>query len=627
MTRSDSSDADTATDDSVAAASPPGPRRRRREAAHKAGLPPALPSLMRTFMLGYRAEPRLLSVSLGLALLMMLPDALLALWLKVLVDGVLDDNRRRIVVAAVGLAVCTMLTWYLGVLSQRVQRKFRDKVAIALESHVARLQATVPTIEHHERPDYLDRLAMLRDQVFALDHLFMSLFSTIGWLFRLTVTTILLASVHPVLLLLMVAALPAFYVSTWRPAVERQVQESVISHQRLASHLFSLATTAPPAKEVRVTGTGDWIVEQRRAAFEHWYAPMARVRWVSAMWDAAVWLLFAGAFAASIAFVAAGLDRPVGTVVLVVAAGIRLAMYVGGTAGELGFLRGFWMDSSKRLTWLEDYARGVRMTVINETPTRLDDGLVFEGVSFAYPGTSRLVLDHVDLRLPAGSVVAIVGENGAGKSTLVKLIARMYAPTAGRVTADGVDIATFPVEEWRDRLAGAFQDFYRFEFPAQRTVGLGDLPRLDERPAANQAVDRAGAVDVVERLAYGLDTQLGPSWDGGTEISFGQWQKLALARGFMRDDPLVLILDEPTAALDAETEHALFERFAQAARSEGDSGRVTVLVSHRFSTVRMADLIVVLDGSRVAEVGSHDDLMSRNGQYADLFRIQAAAYG
>jgi ATP-binding cassette subfamily B protein len=185
-----------------------------------------------------------------------------------------------------------------------------------------------------------------------------------------------------------------------------------------------------------------------------------------------------------------------------------------------------------------------------------------------------------------------------------------------------------PAEDWRARLAGAFQDFFRFEFRAGHTVGLGDVPRMDDQPAVAAAVERAGAGDVVERLKSGLNTQLGPTWPEGVELSFGQWQKLALARGFMRDQPLLLILDEPTAALDAETEHALFERYAAAARGADKSagGRVTILVSHRFSTVRMADLIVVLDGARLVEVGTHDELMAKRGQYAELYGIQAAAY-
>jgi len=585
-----------------------------------------MPSLMRTFRLGYRAEPRLLALSLGLALLMMLPDALLALWLKFLVDGMTEGRRTLVMVAGIGLALSVTATWYLSLMSQRVQRRFRDKVAIALESHVAQLQASVPTLEHHERPEYLDRLAMLRDQVFALDHMFMSLFSTLGWLFRLVVTAILLASIDPTLVLLMFAALPAFWTATWRPAVERRTEESVIANARLARHMFVLGTTAPPAKEVRVTNTGEWLVTERRAAWQRWYGPVAKVRWTSAAWHAWAWAVFAAAYVSAIVYVATGLDRGVGDVVLVLAAGNRLARYVGATAGELGFLRGFWLDSSRRLTWLEDYAAGVDATATASAPDRLVDGISFDHVSFRYPGTERLVLDDISLQLPAGAVVAVVGENGAGKSTLVKLLARMYLPTSGRIMVDGLDLAEIKTDEWRSRLAGAFQDFYRFELQAQHTVGVGDLPRLDDRGATHDAVERAGAGDVVDRLAYGIETQLGPSWDEGAEVSFGQWQKLALARGFMRDAPLLLVLDEPTAALDAETEHALFERFAEASRAHADSGRVTVLVSHRFSTVRMADLIVVMDGARVVEFGRHDDLIAHGGQYAELFRIQAAAY-
>jgi ATP-binding cassette subfamily B protein len=246
-------------------------------------------------------------------------------------------------------------------------------------------------------------------------------------------------------------------------------------------------------------------------------------------------------------------------------------------------------------------------------------------VSFTYPGTSRLVLDDVSLVLPAGTVVAVVGENGAGKTTLVKLLARMYEPTSGAIFLDTTPLARVRADEWRQQLAGAFQDFFRFEFPARHAIGVGDVPRLDDELAVVAAVERAGAGDVVARLPSGYATQLGKTWPGGVEVSFGQWQKLALARGFMRNEPLLLVLDEPTAALDAETEHALFERYAAAAR-QTVRGRITLLVSHRFSTVRMADLIVVLDGAKVVEVGTHEELMKKNGAYAELYGIQARAY-
>jgi ATP-binding cassette subfamily B protein len=303
-------------------------------------------------------------------------------------------------------------------------------------------------------------------------------------------------------------------------------------------------------------------------------------------------------------------------------------MYVGQTVREAGFLRGIWLDASRRLAWLEDYAALQIAQATLPAPERIERGIRFEGVSFRYPGTEPWVLRDLDFELPAGAVVAVVGENGAGKTTLVKLLCRLYEPTEGAITVDGERLGSIDHEAWRERIAGAFQDFFRFEYLAQRTVGLGDLPREEDRPAVEAGVGRAGAEDVVNGMPHGLDTQLGPTWHGGIEPSFGQWQKLALARGFMRDEPLLLVLDEPTAALDAETEHALFERYSAATRSlEGRAvGRVTVLVSHRFSTVRMADLIVVMDGSRVVESGSHEELIALDGRYAELYTIQAEAY-
>ena len=344
------------------------------------------------------------------------------------------------------------------------------------------------------------------------------------------------------------------------------------------------------------------------------------------MWHALAWAIFGLSYVGAIVFVSSGLGAPASAVLLVLAAGARLSGYIGATVGEIGFLRGFWMDGSRRLAWLEDYAASVAGSGDLPVPAALQRGLRLDHVSFAYPGTSRVVLEDVSVTLPAGAVVAIVGENGAGKTTLVKLLSKMYEPSSGSILVDDTPLARLPAGEWRARLAGAFQDFFRFEFRAGHTVGLGDVPRLDDEPAVLAAVDRAGASDVVTRLMSGLDTQLGPTWPGGVELSFGQWQKLALARGFMRDEPLLLVLDEPTAALDAETEHALFQRYSAAARGTGQSGRITILVSHRFSTVRMADLIVVLDGARLVEVGTHDELMAKNGQYSELYSIQAAAY-
>jgi ATP-binding cassette subfamily B protein len=589
-------------------------------------LPPALSSMWRLCRLGYRYEPRLMGVALGVTLLAALPDALFALWFKLLAEGMIDHRPGLVRTAVGGLAVSVTLLAILNTLSVRLQRRFRDRVTIALESHVARLQATITTVAHQERPELLDRLSMLRNQVFVLDHMYMSVFGLAAWILRLAVTMALLMSIHPALALLAVSAVPIVIAASIRPGKERAVEEAGASGRRLSSHLFELATTAPPGKEVRVTGIGPRLVAQRRAAWQGWYGPVARVRWGSASWNAVGWALFGLSYVAAVVFVASGLDRPPGDVLLVLAAGARLSQYVGATVGEVGFLRGIWMEGSRRLAWLEDYAAALAAQADLPVPARLHRGIDLDHVSFAYPGSDVQVLQDVSLHLPAGAVVAVVGENGAGKTTLVKLLSKLYEPTAGRILVDGVELGRMPADAWRERLAGAYQDFFRFELPARHTVGLGDLPRLDDDEAVVGAVARAGADDVVTRLERGLDTQLGPSWPEGVEVSFGQWQKLALARGFMRDDPILLVLDEPTAALDAETEHALFERYAAGARHSGDDGRITLLVSHRFSTVRMADLIVVLDGARVVDVGGHDELVARGGTYAELYAIQANAY-
>jgi len=597
-------------------------------------MPSALPAMWRALRRGYEAEPLLLSVSFGLALLAAVPDALIALLLKLLADGVLEGRSGLVQIAAVGLGLSASATWFLKVISDRTQRRFRDTVTIALESHVARLQASVATIEHHERPEYLDRLAVLRNQVFVLDHMYMSLFTTCGWILRLGVTLALLISIHPMLALLAVFALPTVLTSTWRPGVERAAEEQGAASIRLARHLFDVATTGPPGKEVRVTRIGDRLVAQRRAAWERCYTLIAGARVKSACWHTLGWAIFGAGYVAAVVSVSSVLRASPGDVLLVLAAGSRLSAYIGATVGEIGFLRGIWLDGSKRLAWLEDYAARQVQGADARVPEKLEDGIRFEHVSFAYPGTDRLVLDDVNLHLEPGSVVAIVGENGAGKTTLVKLLCRLYQPSSGRILVEGVELARMPPDPWRLRLAGAFQDFFRFEFKALHTVGIGDVPKLDDAPAVEAAVDRGGAADVVAQLTAGLETQLGPTWPEGVELSFGQWQKLALARGFMRERPLVLVLDEPTAALDAETEHALFERFAAAARAgrhdavrhRTRDGRITILVSHRFSTVRMADFIVVLDGSRLVESGNHEALMAKCGQYAELYTIQAAAY-
>jgi ATP-binding cassette subfamily B protein len=256
-------------------------------------------------------------------------------------------------------------------------------------------------------------------------------------------------------------------------------------------------------------------------------------------------------------------------------------------------------------------------------------GIRFEDVGFRYPdvgtenghASEKWALRHIDLFVPRGQSVALVGANGAGKTTLIKLLTRLYEPTEGRVLIDGIDLREWDIDKLRARVAVIFQDFNEYQFDVRDNVGVGSLPHLTEEPRIARAAERGGADEVVAGLSDGLGTKLGKWAHDGVELSGGQWQKIALARAFMREEADILVLDEPTAALDAEAEHAIFERFRTLA-----AGRTTFLISHRFSTVRMADRILVLEGGRIAEDGSHAELVAAGARYAHLFSLQAQGY-
>jgi ATP-binding cassette, subfamily B, bacterial len=586
-------------------------------------VPGMFPSLFNSLKFAFRAQPMLLVVSFVLTIGGLLPEALAAWWLKALLQGVLHDDNGEIFRASMGLALTGGAGWLMRTVGGRFTAIFGDRIALAVNTHLAHLQASVSTVEHHERPDYLNRLQILHDHSFLLDHIYPSLMQYVGSTIRLFVTVGLLMSIHPALGVLVLFAVPTVTVSARRAGMERAAEERAAPKVRQARHFFELGTTPSTAKELRVSRAEAATAARRRVAFSDGYAEVSKQRWITAAQSAGAWLVFSGAYIAAVSWVAQ--RRGPDDVVLTLAAGAALSRFLGQTVGQTEFLR--WnIEAAQRLLWLERYVASRKGLGEGPAPERIARGITFDHVSFAYPGTDRLVLQDVNLTLPAGSVVAIVGENGAGKSTLTKLLCRLYDPTEGHITIDGVDLSSIDPVSWREHMSGAFQDFFKFEFVAANTVGLGDLPRIDERPAVLTAVGRGGADDVIEKLPEGIESQLGPSWHNGRDLSFGQWQKLSVSRGFMRDRPLLCVLDEPTAALDAETEHTLFEKFAATSRAAAADGRITVLVSHRFSTVRMADLIVVLDGSRVVEFGDHDTLMANRGLYAELYGIQAAGY-
>lgn len=511
----------------------------------------------------------------------------------------------------------------------------REKTTHAIDRELVDLAGGVPGLEHFERAEYADKVELLRANRLQLAGVPDAVIFNVAVPVQILVSAGVLARAHPALLALPLFGIPLLIANKRATDKLQALQEELTEDGRVRGHLFTTALSNQAGKELRVFGVGPTLLARRDELWTSMERRLVRTNLRATGMTTAAWLVFAIGYLGAVGLVvrdaAAGRATP-GDVVLAVtlAAQIRgqLAQLVGMVTWLVEALK-----AAERYLWLADHAReAIRRSTPTSAalvPAVLRDGIRFEGVAFRYPGTDEDVLHDVDLHIPAGSTVAVVGDNGAGKSTLVKLLARYYEPTAGRILVDGVDLADLEVDEWRRRLSAGFQDFVRFELVAREAVGIGDVVQAEEGgdAAVLDALDRASARGVVDELSGGLDAQLGKSFEGGAELSGGQWQKLALGRSMMRDDPLVLLLDEPTAALDAPSEHALFERYAGAARRAATSnGAITLLVSHRFSTVRMADLILVVDGATIAEAGDHAALTAADGLYAELYELQARSY-
>jgi ATP-binding cassette subfamily B protein len=555
---------------------------------------------------------------------------LLALALKWLTNAAVAGDSQTAVVAGVAVGAFAIGLLTLGHFAHIAYFELSEINTLAMEERLIGLANGTAGIEHQERAEYADRVAVLERELRQIQDGFYAVLALSSLGVAIAITGVLLATVNPFLLLLPLVALPPLYTGRRAQALLDKARDESARDTRLTTHLFHLATSAGPAKELRVFRLQGEMKRRINVLWEDTTERLWRAQLKATLLRAAGQLVFAAGYVIGVLVVvndAIGGQRSVGDVIMAITLAAQVNQQVASAVSLLHDLQRIGRAFT-RFDELEEYvtSREPRAGDL-EIPTELRDGIRFENLAFKYPGTDRTILRDVNLTVPAGATLAIVGENGAGKSTLVKLLCRFYEPTAGRIVVDGKDLSRIPVAEWRERIATGFQDFARFEFLARRTVGVGDLPNLEETPAVVSALERARAGDIVGRLHDGLDTQLGKSYAEGVELSGGQWQKLALGRAMMRELPLLLVLDEPTSALDAEAEHALFERYAEGARRIGQaSGGITVLVSHRFSTVRMADLIVVVADGRVVEAGPHATLMRNNGLYAELYNLQASAY-
>jgi ATP-binding cassette, subfamily B, bacterial len=576
----------------------------------------------------WRAAPAMVAWAFVSTTIAAVATATFPIGFHLMVDGALEHDAARVVAGACVVAVLFTTSWTLSTTAAGRNSALTDRVSAYLMARVSGLISAVPGLEHLERPDLLGEIDQLREGRRTLAGAVRQLLG--GWqvLIRSAAIMVLLATVYPpVMLVPLVGLLPAL-ADRRAGRLQQRSDDALVPDRRLADQLFTLATTAETAKELRTYGLTGALATRHAAISESVRARAVRSALRSAAWEASGWICYAAGFVLVIVVLvlraAHGHTSP-GQVVMAVSLMRRAQVQVSSATDTAGSLATA-VRTARRLLWLERYAAAARTTATGTVPDTLRTGIRLESVTFAYPGQDAPVLHDVDLTLPAGSTVAIVGENGAGKTTLAKLLTRMYTPSEGRILVDDQDLAALPAEAWRSRTTAVFQDFMRPSLTAREVVGIGDLPHVADTPAVTSAVARGGATSVVERLPEGLDTPLGRWFTGGQELSGGQWQRLALSRGLMRPAPLLTVLDEPTASLDAMAETRIFTRFAEMSRAGRSSGGVTLLISHRFSTARMADVIVVLDGGRVTEVGSHEDLLAAGGTYAQLFTLQARAY-
>lgn len=424
-------------------------------------------------------------------------------------------------------------------------------------------------------------------------------------------------------LLVIVAAIPSFlsqsqYAERAFRAVSRRAPEA-----RLLNYLEVLLTGNETIKEIKLFGLGEPLLKRYQELFTRFYLEdraIAERRTVAG---------FAWGLLASLAYYGSYAWIGVRTITGAITLG-DMTMFLSVFRQSQSSIRSL-LDGLNKLyesnLFLDNLVTYLQLQPDLVSPTRgltapspIREGIEFRNVSFCYPGSETYVLRGINLKIKPGERIALVGLNGAGKTTLIKLLTRLYDPTEGQVLLDGVDLREYDLPSLHQRFGVVFQDFVRYQFTVQENIGFGQVDEMDDLARIKDAAERGGATQIIEKLPQGYDTMLGRRWEKGAELSGGQWQKIALARAFMREAE-VLVLDEPTSALDAEAEYEVFRRFGELIE-----GRTAVLISHRFSTVRMADRIAVLSAGKIIELGSHAELMQLDGAYARLFNLQAEGY-
>lgn len=534
----------------------------------------------------FRSDAQRAWAVLALQIVSAANTTLAGLWVKFLLDGARTEQPWEILAGALGLTFLTVAGLLLTASAVRMTMVLREKTVHLMEADLLRVAARSPGLELQENHAHLTQLEVWQAESWQFSQAVVSLASLLFFACRIGFTAVLLNSISPVLLLLPLFAIPSILLSGKTSGLFLRGMELAAEPDRRAQSLFGLATRAFAAKELHAFCLEDEILQRSHAAYRQIRAIHHALQIRGGLLAIVPRLAFVAGYTLSIAYVvtlAAVGNATLGDVVLTAVLAGQVLTWLTQSSELIQFtLR--TLAAVNRFLYLIDaiQQRPVLGSGGADVPDHLADGIRLEKVSFGYD-PERPVLRDVDLHLPDGATVALVGDNGAGKTTLVKLLAGYYQPSAGRVTVDGIDLRRMDLERWRASVSAVFQDFARLELVARESVGVGHITDLANGSAVWDALRRADAEQLAARWPTGIETQLGPSFPNGIDLSGGEWQKIALARGLMRAGPLLLILDEPAAALDPESEQELFERYAQAARQSATSTGAIRSLSHTAS--------------------------------------------